>query len=245
MHALGLAKTLILLLPTAHGLYVSADSRYDGGDPDKRDQARKLFLCGKRAVCGISGGLVVNVRSTESEGSLDVAGNLEEIAKQIPEASAADQVRWLANRMQGAIRDFWAKHLEGRRVPRPMSAMLGAPSVCTILFARMDESGEASLYQVQFQFREVPHPEGGWLHELGNPAIRPADAGRPLAQGATHCMRIRPDQPPAVETREETLGTLKTLFARTQDGGSCAAVIGGPVDIAVITADGAAWLERK
>jgi hypothetical protein len=249
MIPLGLAQTLILMLPTAHGIYVAADSRYDGGDPAKRDQANKVFLCGKRAVCAISGGLILNARTIdgerESEGSLDVAGELERAAAEMAEAPAAEQVEWLVGRMQSAIRAFWDKHLDARRVPTRMSARLGASSVCTILFVRMEESGEGSAHQIQFQFRERFHPDGGWLHQLASPVARPADPARPLAQGATHCMRIRPDEPPAMETREETLKTLGALFERTRDGGACEAVVGGAVDVAVISAEGSRWLARK
>ncbi len=247
---LPLAKTLVLVLPAAHGIYVAADSRYDGGDPVQKDRARKIFLCGKRAVCAISGALILNGRTVHPEngavkqGSLRIDEELEKASAEMPDGRAEEQIEWLGRRLHAPIRKFWDEFLKDRPIPEPMSSWLGAPSVSTILYAGIGEDGGATVVQMQFPFRERRVPEGV-LHDLGDPALYPADPARPLAQGSTRCMGIRPDEPPEVETREQTIATLKALFGRTQESGYCASVVGGPTDIAVIDNEGAAWLSRK
>lgn len=245
----GLAWTLILFLPAPHGLYVAADSRFDGGADGRKDEARKIFLCGKRAVCAISGALILNAKTQDAEGavregSFDLAGLVEKLSAELPETNAEEQIGWLASRIHAGLAPFWRDHIGGRPLGRPMSASLGAPSVCTLLFAKREVTGETALVQVQFPFREIRSPEG-WFHELQSPVVRPADPQRPLAQGATTCPKIDPTEPPLVETREQTAATLKQMFLRTRDGGYCESVIGGPVDIAVADEQGAAWIARK
>lgn len=245
----GLAWTLILFLPAPHGLWVAADSRFDGGDAARKDEARKIFLCGKRAICAISGALILNAKTQDAagavrEGSFALAGMVEKLSGELPEASADEQIAWLSRQIHAGLELFWKEHIAGRPLGQPMSASLGAPSVCTVLFVKREATGEAALAQVQFPFREIRTPDG-WLHELQAPVVRPADPQRPLAQGATTCPRIDPTEPPLVDTREQTAATLKQLFARAGEGGYCESVIGGPADIAVIDAQGAAWIERK
>lgn len=241
---LQLAQTLILVLPTSHGVYVSADSR-NGEDPSNRDGARKLFLCGKSAVCAISGARILNASAYDpdgkaAKGALDLSTELEMASREMPEAPAADQVEWLADRMQRPLAEFWRTYLRDRRVILPLSKKLGSRDLATILFARAD-----ALYQIHLQFDELAHESGGWLHLLQAPSVRPSDVSRPLAQGQTLCMRIRPSEPPAVATREETLRTITELYKRTQDGGFCERMIGGPVEIAVVEVEGASMLKRK
>lgn len=247
LHAL--AWTLILFLPTPHGLWVAADSRYDGGSLSRKDEARKIFLCGKRAICAISGALILNAKTQDSagvirEGSFALGDLVEKLSAEIPEASADEQIAWLSKRVHEGLEPFWKEYIGGRPQGRPMSASLGAPSVCTLLFVKREANEDTTLVQVQFPFREIRTAEG-WLHELQAPVARPADPRRPLAQGATTCPRIDPAEPPLVDTREQTAATLKRLFEQTRDGGYCESVIGGPVDIAMIDEEGAAWIAKK
>jgi len=237
------AGTLILFLPAPHGLYVAADSRHDGGDPEQADEARKIFLCGPRGVCAISGALRLTVTKEDgSSGELDVAGELARTARDAPEDGLA---AFVARRMDAAIRRFWEENMN-EPVSTRLTARLQAPSVCTILVVSAQHGLEtARMDQIQFPFEERPAADGAFLHELKEPVIRPADPKRPLAQGKTECMMITADTPPAVETREETLATIRALYARTQLDPSCRSIIGGPVDIAVILPDGAHWLRRK
>ena len=65
--------TPILFVPTPRGAFVSADSRQDAGDPATRDQARKIFLCGRAAVCAVSGGLRLDAATEDAAGTLDMA----------------------------------------------------------------------------------------------------------------------------------------------------------------------------
>jgi hypothetical protein len=246
---LGLAQTLILFLPAPNGLYVAADSRYDGGDPARKDHARKVFLCGKRAVCAISGSLILHARTqdaggTPRQGSFALGEFVETLSGAVPEAAADDQIAWINDRLHSALERFWKEHIGGRPLGRPLSSWLGAASVCTLLFVKQEPSGEVLLAQVQFPFREI-RSQSGWLHELQKPVVRPADPERPLAQGATTCPRIDPSEPPPVETHERTVETLRRLFSQSRDGGYCEEVIGGPIDIAFIDRDGAAWIARK
>jgi hypothetical protein len=235
--------TLILFLPTPHGAYVTADSRHDGGPAAEADQARKIFLCGPDAVCAISGSLRVTVtRPTGEATTFDVAGTLERAAKSLDAGADAETV---AQAIQSELGPFWEKHLSDP-VASPLSSRTLARSVSTILFARrVAESGEMQLAQIQFPFHERQDAGGGWLHELRPPVIHAADAARPLAQGKTECMGIRPDEPPDVETRESTLAAVRILYERTQADAYCRTIIGGPVDVAVIDAGGPRWLARK
>lgn len=231
--------TLILYLPAAHGAYLAADSRHDGGDPAERDQARKIFLCGPHGVCAISGALRVTVR----ESTLNIAALLSDLSQRIPEGPAEEQVRFLARKLHEEIDGYWQKNIQDQRLAQPLTKLLLAPTVSTILFAKRDPSGEMFLYQIFFPFRQAQHAEGGWLHTLRDPVIQPADPNRPLAQGKTDCMNIRADEPPAVATPEETLGTIRFLYQRSQQFDDfCRSIIGGPTHIAIIDPAGnARW----
>lgn len=233
--------TLILFLPTANGAYVAADSRHDGGDPAERDQARKIFLCGPHGVCAISGALRVTVR----EETLNIGAILSDVAQRIPDGPAQQQVRFLATELHRAIDSYWQKNIQDQRLAQPLTKLLLAPTVSTVLFAKRDPSGEVFLYQIFFPFRQTQHSEGGWLHELRDALIQPADAARPLAQGKTDCMNIRADEAPAVATPEETLDTIRALYQRTQQADDfCRAIIGGPTLVAIIDSSGnARWVE--
>jgi hypothetical protein len=101
------------------------------------------------------------------------------------------------------------------------------------------------LAQIQFPFRERFEEGSGWKHELLAPVVIESDPARPLAQGKTECMGVRPDQPPRIETREETLSTIRELYRRTESDDYCRAIIGGPVDVAVIDDEGSRWVARK
>lgn len=242
--------TLILYLPSPHGAYLSADSRHDGGDPSRRDEARKIFLCGKAAVCGISGALRLEVKANDETGAFDVPALLNTVSAEMAVSEDQSPEKLLAT-VRGALtrrlHEFWNRHLTGRRVAEPMSRRLGAASVFTLLFAARAPQEEAvTLVQVMFPFREFRLADGTWAHELSEPITRYADPSRPLAQGRTDCMRIRPDQPPDTATRPATLATMESLYGRAREVESCEAVIGGPVDIAVIEKTGdARWLRRK
>ncbi len=235
--------TLILFLPTPHGFYVTADSRHDGGPAAEADQAQKIFLCGENAVCAISGALRITV--TKPDGSaetFDIAAALDRIGRDLPPDAQATQV---AAAIYADLRTFWVQNLADP-VAIPLSQRTLAPSVSTILFARRNAAtGGMDLSQIQFPFSESAIEGHGWVHDLRPPVIRPADASRPLAQGKTECMLITADQPPAIETPEETLETIQALYARTQIDPYCKSIIGGPVDIAVIGDEGARWLSRK
>lgn len=244
--------TLILYLPSPHGAYLSADSRHDGGDPARRDEAQKIFLCGKAAVCAISGGLRMDVTGADGKAaSFDLQALLAGLSAEMT-ASGDQRPEALLATLRAAVntrlQEFWKSHLAGRRVAAPMSQRLGAPSLFTLLLAAQGEAVGAPpiLVQVMFPFREQQLEDGTWVQELREPITRFADATRPLAQGRTDCMRIRPDQPPDTSTREATLGTMVALYRRAQETSACEAVIGGAVDIAVI-GDGAEarWLRRK
>jgi hypothetical protein len=227
--------TLILFLPTPHGAYIAADSRHDGGDPALRDQARKIFLCGPRGVCAISGALRLSV----NDATLDIVALLDAASQRIPEAPASQQAAFLASQLHAGISAFWQEHVNHRRLAQPLARLLLATSVSNVLFAQREPTGEIGLYQIFFPFRQSEDPEGGWVHTLRDPVIQPADGARPLAQGKTECMRIRPDQPPAVATRDQTLETIRALYQRTQlTDDFCRSIIGGPTPIAVIEPDG-------
>lgn len=235
--------TLILFLPTSHGLYVAADSRNDGGDAAQADEAQKIFLCGTHGVCAISGAMRLTVTKKDgTTGELDVAEALRKAARDAP---AAGVPAFLSERMNAAIAEFWRQHMN-EPVGTRLTARLLAPSVCTILVATAESGPEsARLDQIQFPFVERANEDGTFSHELQQPVIRQADPKRPLAQGKTDCMKITADMPPAIETREETLTTIRALYERTQYDPYCKTIIGGPVDIAVILPDGAHWLRRK
>lgn len=239
---IGLA-TLILFLPTSHGAYLAADSRHDGGDPAERDQARKMFLCGPHGVCAISGALRVTVR----EQTLSIAAILSDLSQRIPDGPAQEQVRFLASELHAAIDAYWQKNIQDQRLAQPLTRLLLAPTVSTVLYAKRDSSGEMFLYQIFFPFRQAQHAEGGWLHTLRDPVIQPADAARPLAQGKTDCMNIRADEPPAVSTPEETLSTIRFLYQRSQQFDEfCRAIIGGPTRVAIIDPTGnARWVDAQ
>ncbi|MBM3794994.1 MAG: hypothetical protein FJW31_13200 [Acidobacteria bacterium] len=244
--------TLILYLPTPDGAYVSADSRHDGGDPAHRDEARKIFLCGRPAVCAISGGLRFEAASESGKGTLNLAGMLKEASAKllatdakepVPPAVLTAEVRAA---LESGIVDFWEQHVTGRRVVTPLSLRLGAPSVATILIAARDAGGAMALAQMQFPFSERRLADGTWQHELRPPVLRWQDAARPLAQGCGDCMRVAPDHAREVATREDTLATLNNLYARAQEVEFCRNIIGGEVDLAVVEPDGGArWLRRK
>lgn len=236
--------TLILFLPAPHGAYISADSRHDGGPATEADHAQKIFRCGANAVCAISGSLRMTVTRPNGEAStFDVAGTLDRIAKSLEEGDADPAV--IAQAMQAELQPFWAKHL-AEPVGSPLSSRTLARSVSTILVARrLPASGEMQLVQIQFPFLERYEAGSGWFHELRPPIIYPADPTRPLAQGKTECMGISPDEPPDTDTRESTLATIQALYARTQHEPYCKSIIGGPVDIAVIDAEGVRWLQQK
>lgn len=247
-----LIGTLILYLPTPHGAYVAADSRHDGGDPAQADQAQKVFLCGPHAVCAISGAMRLNVAvdtpGGTQEGTLDLSQLLASVSTELGDGSSEEIARRLAYRMQAGIEPFWRRHLEDQRVAQPMSLRLGAQALATVLLARREANGRNYLAQIQLQFSEERHPEGGWVHRLRSPYIHVADGARPLAQGKTLCMRINPEEKPAAKTREQTLESIRALFSRAQEIPSCASVIGGLVDVAVIEANeanAARWLTRK
>ncbi|MEZ5399421.1 MAG: hypothetical protein R2729_07105 [Bryobacteraceae bacterium] len=231
--------TLILFLPTQHGFYVTADSRHDGGPAAEADQARKIFLCGPSAVCAISGALRMTVTRPNGEAAtFDLSAGLEKVAKDAPPDLTPAQV---AAAIYADLRTFWVQYLASP-IGAPLSSRTLARSVSTILVARrLPGSGQMELVQIQFPFTET-RVDKGWVHELRPPAIHPADAERPLAQGKTECMGIRPDEPPSVETREETLATIDALYTRTQSDSYCKSIIGGPVRVAVIDVEGARWL---
>ena len=235
--------TLILFLPTSHGAYLAADSRHDGGDPAERDQARKIFLCGPHGVCAISGALRVTVR----EQTLSIAAILSDLSQRIPDGPAQEQVRFLASELHAAIDAYWQKNIQDQRLAQPLTRLLLAPTVSTVLYAKRDSSGEMFLYQIFFPFRQAQHAEGGWLHTLRDPVIQAADAARPLAQGKTDCMNIRADEPPAVSTPEETLSTIRFLYQRSQQFDEfCRAIIGGPTRVAIIDPTGnARWVDAQ
>jgi hypothetical protein len=229
--------TLILYLPASHGLYVSADSRHDGGDPAQADEARKIFLCGPEAVCAISGALRLTVtRPSGEKATLDVVQLLDDLSRDLPAEATAQNV---ARLLDEKIAAFWNEHLT-KPVGSRLSARTLAPSLCTVLFVR-----RGALAQIQFPFREQFKEGVGWNHERLTPVIIESDPARPLAQGKTECMGIRPDQPPLIETREETLATIRVLYRRTESDDYCRAIIGGPIDIAVIDDGGSRWLARK
>jgi hypothetical protein len=235
--------TLILFLPAQHGLYVTADSRHDGGEPAERDNAKKIFLCGPNSICAISGALRLTVTPPNGEAQvLEVAQLVEHVAGGLEGQPA---VRELAGQIHQRLAPFFEANLS-QPVGSRLSARLTAPSVCTILFLhREPDTGLTQLWQVQFPFGEEPVEGGGWRHLLRPPVIRPADPRRPLAQGRTECIQIRADQPPDLETRKRTLETIHLLYARAGLDSSCSTVIGGPVDIGVIDEAGAHWLARK
>ena len=243
--------TLILYLPAPHGAYLSADSRYDGGDPARRDEAQKIFLCGKAAVCAISGGLRMDVTGENGKAASFDLQALTAAASAEMLASADQRPEALVNLLRGSItprlQQFWNSYLAGRRVTAPLSQRLGAASLFTLLLAAEGAGpGEpVTLVQIMFPFREQRLGDGTWVQELREPVTRVADASRPLAQGRTDCMRIRPDQPPDTGTREATLATMEGLYGRAQEVAACEAVIGGAIDIAVIENGAARWLRRK
>ena len=230
--------TLILYVPTPHGGgFVSADSRYDAGEPARRDEAQKIFLCGRAAVCAVSGGLRLDVTTDEGNaGTLDISALLERTSTamranedQTPEALLAS----LRSAMYAGMLGFWDKFLAGRRVAAPMSMRLGAPSVCTILFV-----APGSVAQVQFPLIERRGSDGLWTHDLREPMTRDADPLRPLAQGHTEC--VSPSEKLPANPNE-----LEALYAPARETESCRDVIGGAVDIAVIEDGVARWLQRK
>ena len=141
--------TLILFMPTPRGSVVSADSRYDGGDPERRDQARKIFLCGRAAVCAVSGGLRLEASNEEGAGTLDIAALLEETSARMragDDQSPEALLETVRTSLHKGIREFWSRYLDGRRVAAPMSVRLGAPSVCTILIVT-----PGRVAQIQFR----------------------------------------------------------------------------------------------
>ena len=229
--------TLILFVPTPRGgAVVSADSRFDGGAAAVRDQARKIFLCGRAAVCAVSGGLRLEASAGGATGTLDISAALA--AASIKMRASGDQtpaalVDILGTSIQAELREFWGRFLAGRRVAAPMSLRLGAPSVCTVLLAM-----PGYLAQVQFPIAERRAPDGAWIHELRNPAVRLADAARPLAQGHTECVSP-PEQLPA------SMDDIDAFYAPIRDTPFCRDVIGGPVDIAAIEDGEARWLRNK
>ncbi len=228
--------TLILFVPTPRGAFVSADSRHDGGDPAKHDQARKIFLCGRAAVCAVSGGLRLDASTEEAAGTLDVSASLERTSARMRESenqSAAVLFETLRTSMPEEIREFWRKFLAGRRVDAPMSLRLGAPSVCTILFV-----APGFVAQMQFPFTERRLADGTWTHELREPVVRRVDAMRPLAQGHTECLLTPAKLPDSADGVEE-------LYAPARETPFCRDVIGGPVDIAAIEDGEARWVQRK
>ncbi|MEZ5353145.1 MAG: hypothetical protein R2762_10960 [Bryobacteraceae bacterium] len=233
--------TLILFLPAQHGYYVSADSRHDGGPAAEADEAKKIFLCGPHAVCAISGALRMTVtRPSGDAATFDLSAALDRAAR----AATIDvRANVIAAAIYAELRTFWVQHL-AMPVAARLSERTLAPSVSTILFAHRDpDTGKVELAQIQFPFVETQVAGGAWTHELRPPVIRPADAARPLAQGKTECMMIRADEPPAVETRAQTLATVKALYARTQTDDYCKSIIGGPIHVAVLDEEGARWLE--
>ncbi|MFN7920187.1 MAG: hypothetical protein U0Q16_08825 [Bryobacteraceae bacterium] len=234
--------TLILFLPAPHGVYVTADSRYDGGDPALVDRARKILHCGPAGVCAISGALRLVVTPAEGEPvTFDVEKALEEVAETLDEAAAP---RSIALRMHAKLSLFWGAHL-AKPVASQLSERLHAASVCTILFARREaDSGDVSVAQIQFPFVEQRDASGGWLHILQDPVVRGGDAKRPIAQGRTECLK-RGDATAETATREATLDSIRRIYGRAQARPECAAVIGGPVDVMVLDSDGVHWLARK
>lgn len=230
--------TLILYLPAPPGAYVTADSRHDGGDPAQRDQARKIFLCGPAAVCAISGGLRIEAAADGRRETLDLAAALARQSQPADVESLAffEQVRVA---MAADIAAFWTRNLANRRTAAPMSLRLGSPSLCAILIAARSSGGALALAQIAFPFTERRLEDGTWMHELLEPIVRLADPARPLAQGRPDCMRAAP------AAGEVTLEAIDALYARTQEVEFCRALIGGPVDVAMIDESEARWLRRK
>ena len=233
--------TLILFLPSADRAIVAADSRHDGGDPARRDEARKIFLCGRAAVCAVSGGLRIDASVDEAAGTLDIAALLERTSESMRAAedqSPAKLLEMLRSSLDGGIGAFWSRYLAGRRVAAPLSTRLGAPSVCTILFAVQAGTGPLAVAQIQFPFTERRLPDGTWAHELLDPVVRLAEAARPLAQGHAGCL-------PSMDLRAAGLGEIDAIYSRAQEVEFCREVIGGPVDVASIEGGEAKWLRRK
>ena len=228
--------TLILFVPTPRGAFVSADSRHDGGDAAKRDHARKIFLCGRAAVCAVSGGLRLDASTEEAAGTLDVAALLEKTSARMLESENQDPavlLETLQTSMPEELRAFWGKFLSGRRVAAPMSLRLGAPSVCTILFV-----APGFVAQMQFPFIERRLADGTWTHELRDPVVKRVDAMRPLAQGHTECL-VTPAKLPV------SADEVEKLYAPARETPFCRDVIGGPVDVAAIENGKARWVRRK
>lgn len=222
--------TLILFMPTPRGSVVSADSRYDGGDPEHRDQARKIFLCGRAAVCAVSGGLRLEASNEVGAGTLDIAALLEETSARMragDDQSPEALLETVRASLHKGIGEFWSRYLDGRRVAAPMSVRLGAPSVCTILLVT-----PGRVAQIQFPLLERRLADGTWSHELREPAVRFADPARPLAQGHVACL-------------PQMTGEIDALYGQTQEVEFCRDVIGGPIDIAVIEEGQARWLRNK
>lgn len=228
--------TLILFVPTPRGALVSADSRFDAGDPARRDEARKIFLCGRAAVCAVSGGLRLDATADESSGTLDISAALEAASVRMranEDQSPAALLEIARTSLHGEMQRFWARFLAGRRVAAPLSARLGAPSVCTILLA-----APGYLAQMQFPIGERRTADGMWTHELHDPVVRLADSARPLAQGHTECVSP-PDKLP------ESAEQLDALYTPARALPFCSDAIGGPIDIAAIEDGQARWLRNK
>lgn len=219
-----------------HRVLAIADSRgcYKYGPP--RDDLLKLFQLGSRTVAGI-GGL------TEIRPGDDIAERVEKLSAVDALAdSPREFMTALASDLHEPLRDRFAKN------PHLFKWLLADTSIVLTAFCLTRErSGEITLLELQFALENRDGAPACGEPQIITHAERLVPARQMMYCAPTdfpmkHLFR----QLDADSPDDCVLADVDRLFETAKrENAVCRAEIGGPLDVAVIDAEGFRWLRRK
>lgn len=227
--------TLVITVRTDHGIYVACDSHLTNppaGQPS--DQAQKIFQCGPKAFIAISGTVIARAGSVQPDTAdafvaLDIGRLLDEISARYL-GDNSDLVQHVASQLYYPMAEFWERYI----APSPEAFLsMQQPShksICT-LSGVLAIYGQYRVFEIQFPFTK----DG----RVANPTVK-YQADRIVGWGHIPDAEGLDD---SLTDRSGVVRFIRALFQRSVERSPD--VVGGPIDIGFLDADGARWLKRK
>jgi hypothetical protein len=220
--------TLIVSLPTPHGIYLAADSRATN---PQRDNAQKLFQIGPNAFAGIVATLVGRSemqsvrRKVMCSGTIDLTEILYHCA--LIYDMKHDLIEYIAGAIYFPLKRYWDfLQVSGREVSGTLG---GSWSFCTIpVVSGID--GRLLIRELKFPFSET---------ELLQPTSKVREETAIVWGQYPNVGSINLSP----QTEETATACIKAIYDAAHS--AYPDTVGGPTDVGIVDQNGARWIARK
>ena len=243
--------SLVVCVLTPAAAYLAADSRYLNAGAALKDSAEKLIAVERTALCALSG----YIRFTRTFGTAIDGAELESTILLSSIVREADRARpndgdvdpsAFAERLFTRLQSIW--DAVACDLDQPFGRGVGSRQpLAKLLYLDRRADGEATLLVIELD-HAFTRSENRYTSTLLPMTVRPVYRGMivsPMAFviGAEPGCVVR--DPGQIDGEGRALAFMAELFAASQHDPGLRARVGGPIDIAVIDAEGRKWLQRK